>query len=56
MKVPVSASTPSSAISPTQTAGLIGYPSRYRLQIAPIAENGTASSTRPVFAADRVFQ
>ena len=56
MKTPVSASIPSNAIIPNQTAMLRLYPSAYTIQSAPTAENGTASRTIAVLASERVFE
>src|SRR5215469_14445453 len=56
MKTPVSASIPSNAIIPNQTAILRLYPNAYTIQSAPTAENGTASRTIAVLASERVFE
>jgi hypothetical protein len=55
MNTPVSASTPIRAIKPTHTPMLMLYPRKYRNQMAPTAENGTARMMIMVLVMDLVF-
>src|ERR1035437_2047688 len=55
MNTPVSASTPMSAIKPTHTPMLMLYPRKYRNQMAPTAENGTAKTMIMVLVMDFVL-